>query len=191
MNVKKKKVLILNKGWSPIRVVNLEKAITILFSEYKNGEPKAKIISEDYQALTWDEWSKIIPSDTEETIHSAHAQFKIPEIIQLTRYNKIPFQKMSFSRNNLYKRDEGKCMYCGVKLELKNCTVDHLTPKSKNGPSSWLNCVLSCRSCNFKKADQYLEKTNLKLLKTPFIPSYSLVSLDIKEANIKSWKNFI
>lgn len=190
MNVKRKKTLVLNKGWSPIRVINLEKAITILFSEYKNGEPKAKIISEDYQALTWDEWSKIIPSETEEVIHSAHSQFKIPEIIQLTRYNKIPFQKMSFSRNNLYKRDDGKCVYCGVKLELKNCTVDHLTPKSKKGPSSWLNCVLACKSCNFKKADQYLEKTNLKLLKQPTIPSYSLVSLDIKEANIESWKKF-
>ena len=165
---------------------------TRLFSQYKNNEPKAKIVDgTSYQAYTWNEWSKLLLNEGEEGLHTAHAVFKVPEIIQLTRYNKIPNQKMNFSRNALYKRDEGKCVYCGTKLDLKNCTVDHLTPKSKNGASTWLNCVLSCRPCNFKKADKILEKTNLKLLKQPTVPGHSLIAIELKESDIVSWKNFI
>ena len=76
MNVQRKKVLVLNKSWQPVRIVTLERAITLLFSQYKNNEPKAKIVDgTSYQAYTWNEWSKLLLNEGEEGLHTAHAVF--------------------------------------------------------------------------------------------------------------------
>ena len=205
MSIQHRKVLVLNKSWSAIRVVTLERAITFLFSAYKNGEPKARIIEEnDYTPYSWDEWSKLSVESGSAGIHTANSVFRIPEIIQLTRYDKIPNQnkKVTFSRNALYKRDEGKCAYCDVNLDLKSSTIDHIVPTSRGGTSSWLNCVLSCVICNGQKADRILEESinkknkynwrgssPMKLIKMPKNPTFSFFD-EYKEKYL-SWSNFL
>jgi hypothetical protein len=39
-----RKVLVLNRGWNPIAVVTLERAMCLICAEYSNGEPKARIM---------------------------------------------------------------------------------------------------------------------------------------------------
>src|SRR5437870_761778 len=108
--------LVLNKNWAPVGTVTLERAIIMLFSTYANNEPKARVIEpSSYQAFTWDDWSKLKPELTDEVIRSANMAFKIPEIILLSRYEKLPKPKVHFSRRTLYKRDDMTCQYCGCK----------------------------------------------------------------------------
>lgn len=61
MSVKlsQRKVLVLNKSWTPIKIVTIEKAMKKLFSTYKDGTPKARIIDcvHDFQTMTWEDWT--------------------------------------------------------------------------------------------------------------------------------------
>ena len=85
--IQNKKVLVINKSWRPVTILTLEKALIKLFSEYKDGEPKAIIVdcANGFQTLTWEDWSKIKPLEDEEKLRSVNATFKIPSVIQLTK----------------------------------------------------------------------------------------------------------
>lgn len=52
-----------------------------------------------------------------------------------------------------------KCAYCnriydGIKTKR---TIDHVTPKSKNGQTTPDNVIVCCNACNFKKGNIDLE----------------------------------
>lgn len=51
--------------------------------------------------------------------------------------------------NLLASRDGGmRCVYCGKTLTHGTATLEHVVPKSKNGPDNIHNLVLACSSCN-------------------------------------------
>jgi hypothetical protein len=53
----------------------------------------------------------------------------------------------------LYQRQDGACVYCGIPLNENNATIDHVIPRTFDGePSHSRNMVLSCATCNNKKA---------------------------------------
>lgn len=56
-------------------------------------------------------------------------------------------------KRRLWKRDSGRCFYCGVSLSWDTKTIDHVIPKSKGGPHRAWNLVISCVECNRTKGD--------------------------------------
>ncbi len=50
-------------------------------------------------------------------------------------------------------RNEGKCHYCAISLDLELATLDHIVPLSRGGETTKGNIVISCKLCNTKKAD--------------------------------------
>lgn len=189
--LQKRKCLVLNKNWTPIGTVSLENAITKVFSTYKDGTPKAYIIEpESYQALTWEDWAKLQPNVDEEKISTVNMVFRIPEIIVLSKYEKLPKPKVHFSRRTLYKRDKMQCQYCGCKPGTEELTIEHVVPRSKGGLTTWENCVLACVPCNRKKADKTLAQAGMKLLKEPKKPDLSLYRFETYKP-VKSWQAFL
>jgi 5-methylcytosine-specific restriction endonuclease McrA len=191
-----RKVLVLNRGWNPIAVVNLEKAMCLVSSTYKNDEPKARIMDPvtDFKLWTWADWAELIPAKDEAVIRSAKASFRIPEIILLSRYNKLPQQRVHFSRRTIYRRDGNQCQYCGSKPGTAELSIDHIIPRSKGGKTEWTNCVLACTNCNRKKADRMLswrntaEEVSMKLLKQPKKPKFTFYK---GEYRCKSWESIL
>lgn len=55
---------------------------------------------------------------------------------------------MKRKRTALYKKQDGKCIYCGREVPLSDATVDHLNPRSKQGKNSIGNLVMACKPCN-------------------------------------------
>lgn len=194
MAVRNKKVLVLNKNWVAIRVVTCQQAIALVFSTYKCGTAKAKIVetegTEKFQTFTWSEWEAKTPTENDDVIRTTKKAVRIPEIILLSRYNKVPNQKPTFSRSAIYARDNGRCQYCNAKTGPK-FTLEHVVPKSKNGRKNWENIVVSCEKCNFKKADMSLEQANMKLLSKPVAPSFNALFMHLKDHPLDSWKDFI
>jgi 5-methylcytosine-specific restriction endonuclease McrA len=52
---------------------------------------------------------------------------------------------------SLYKETYGTCIYCGIPLEPKAITYDHIVPRALGGRSSVDNYVISCPECNVMK----------------------------------------
>ena len=178
-----RKVLVLNKNFSFIGFRSLRKAITMIFSQ------KAVIVHpQDYQLFNWDDWSKLKPVD-ENIINTPGGTFRVPTIIKLINYDKLPQHQIRFSRRALFKRDKGKCAYCGCKLSADSWSIDHILPKSRGGISNWNNSCLCCLPCNIKKRNRTPEEAGMKLLIKPHKPKTLLPH--VSKHYIKDWQGFI
>ena len=66
-------------------------------------------------------------------------------------------------RVDVYKKHDGRCAYCGKKIEIKEMQVDHQIPKAHIRPenkayvNSIDNLFPSCRRCNHYKRSMDLE----------------------------------
>jgi 5-methylcytosine-specific restriction endonuclease McrA len=185
------RVLVLNKNWTAVGTVSLQRAIVMLFSEYADGTPKAKIIEpESYQQMTWADWSKLKASADDEVIRTANLEVRIPEVILLSKYEKLPRPKIHFSRRTLYKRDNYTCQYCYKRFGSEELTIDHVLPRAQGGVTSWENCALACVSCNAKKANRTPKQAGMKLLTKPQKPKMNVFKADMVKP-IKSWEQFL
>lgn len=140
-------VLVLNQDYSPLTVCSVQRAFLLMFLK------KADLISEV----------------KEKQLRSISETFAFPSVIKIKYYISIPYKGVVMSRHNIFKRDGGKCQYCGTARDL---TIDHVVPRSKGGKSTWTNLVTACKKCNSKKSDYALDKVGMKLLKPPVKPSY-------------------
>lgn len=59
-------------------------------------------------------------------------------------------------RFEVFKRDSFTCQYCGVQAPDAILEIDHIVPVSKDGDSSLLNLITSCRDCNRGKTNREL-----------------------------------
>lgn len=80
-----------------------------------------------------------------------------PSIIRIHRYVKQAIHKIPLTRENIYRRDHFKCVYCGDD-ERETLTLDHVQPRSKGGVDAWNNLVTACRRCNIEKSDLTLQE---------------------------------
>jgi 5-methylcytosine-specific restriction endonuclease McrA len=204
-----KKVLVLNRNWCAVGVVGLPRAVSLLFTHYEDGEPRARVITPppkgSYEVWDWRDWSQMRPEAGEEGLVSASRVYKIPEVMLLTRYEGMPIQKVNFCRRAIWKRDNHTCQYCGIRPAQDECTLDHIVPRSLGGETSWANCVLACYQCNSQKADRRPEHATrpkdkakarkwkghspMRLLKEPVRPEYSLIRDRVKI--LDTWKHWV
>lgn len=66
---------------------------------------------------------------------------------------------------NLLRRQGGKCCYCGVPINRKTGTKEHVHPQSKGGGDTWDNLRMACQPCNHEKGDKSLEEMGWELEK--------------------------
>lgn len=185
-----RKVLVLNKSWVAIGVITLERALTKLSKTYSDGTPKARIIDcvHDFQSFTWNDWTQLRPAEGEDGLRSVNAVLRVPEVIQFTRYNKLPNTKVHYNRRTIYRRDNNTCQYCGKKKPSSELSLDHVVPRCQGGLTTWENIVVACTECNAHKAGRTPKEANMKLLSKPSKPKYNFYTGDIR---VKSWEQFL
>jgi 5-methylcytosine-specific restriction endonuclease McrA len=145
---------------------------------------------EDYRLHTWTDWSRIAPREGDAFIQAVRLRLKVPEVIVLADYDRLPSAAVSFSRRNVFKRDHWTCQYCGVQPGGEELTIDHVVPRSQGGTSTWDNCVLSCIACNKRKADRTPEQARMKLRRAPVRPTWKPLYAR-HEVRIESWSKFV
>jgi 5-methylcytosine-specific restriction endonuclease McrA len=55
------------------------------------------------------------------------------------------------TREELFARDDRRCVYCGEIYPVEALTVDHVQPRSRGGDGSPGNLVTACAPCNTRK----------------------------------------
>jgi 5-methylcytosine-specific restriction endonuclease McrA len=177
--------LVLNRNWQPVNVSTVARALVLLWNE------SARVVDPaDYQTYDWHDWAKLQPSDGDDCIQAVRFRLRVPEVITLTGYDRLPTASVTFSRRNIFRRDHFTCQYCGVQPGSEELTIDHVVPRSHGGESRWDNCVLSCVECNKTKADRTPAQAGMRLRKTPVKPEWKPLYA-LRGDRIESWSKFV
>jgi 5-methylcytosine-specific restriction endonuclease McrA len=168
-------VLLLNKGWTAIRVITVREAFEALCADTCRG-----LDNETSTLYSWDKWIDL-PVEGHEYVQATHGlMVRAPRIVILKEYNKIPRTSVRLSRKNVWTRDQGRCQYSGKAIPLKDATLDHIIPESRGGRTTWTNLVTCCQEINHRKGNRTPEEAGLVLLSTPKKPFWSPVYSSVR-----------
>ncbi|CAN5880896.1 HNH endonuclease [soil metagenome] len=177
--------LILNRHWQPIHVTSVVRALVMLWAD------TAKVVEpETYTLHAWENWALREPPPGAPAIRSAHLRLRVPEVLCLTGYDRLPTAIVTFSRRNVARRDHYTCQYCGTQPGGMAITIDHVLPRSRGGSTCWTNCVAACVACNARKADRTPEQAGMKLRRRPTRPDWKPL-YSVRGAGIESWAPFL
>jgi 5-methylcytosine-specific restriction endonuclease McrA len=193
-------VLVLNRFYQAIRVINVKRAFALLakdLAEVVHIET-AETGQSVWQNLDMSEWTELsqlkreFEPDGFDWIHTVRFAVAVPKIIRLLGYDKLPRQDVKFNRRNIFARDSNRCQYCGKKFSTVDLSLDHVTPRSQGGRSTWDNIVCCCVKCNVKKGGRTPDQAHMKLLTKPVKPKRSpAISFKLADAKYSSWKQFL
>lgn len=144
------RALVLNSSYQPVKLVSWQRALLLWF------QGKVEVL--EYHSSV---------------ARSAREDFPVPSVLRLKRFiNHRRFTRVKFCRENVYRRDDYRCQYCGTEFSPKELTLDHVVPASKKGRKDWTNMVTACRKCNHRKANRTPLAAGMPLLSEPRVPAW-------------------
>ena len=177
--------LVLNRNWQPVNITSVARSMSMVFAGV------AKVVDPvSYQLFDWDDWATFVPDSEEPCIRAVDRKFRVPEVVSLVRFDRLPNSAVTFNRRNIFKRDRYTCQYCGTQPTTSELTIDHVLPRSRGGQSTWANCVLACLACNHRKADRLPDEANMRLRKVPVQPNWT-PAFSKHSLRKESWQKFI
>src|SRR5439155_3710125 len=111
-------VLVLNASYEPINICGARRALILVLKGVASAE-----------------------EESTHAIHSARIALRLPSVIRLLEYRRIPHQTRALSRKNILMRDRYTCQYCHRTIASSELTLDHVIPRSRAGESAWENLV--------------------------------------------------
>lgn len=191
MNKLNKTVLVLNKCWQAVNTCSVKRALTLLV------DGRAEVVQEldgggSFQTYKFNEWCDFSRDNHGDGINSVTFRIRLPRVIMLLCYDKIPKKELKLTRNNLYCRDKDTCQYCGEHFPRIDLNLDHVIPRDQGGKSTWENLVCSCIDCNTRKANRTPEQAHMKLLRKPAKPKWTpFLHLTFGITPEQEWNHFV
>lgn len=161
------KVLVLNRSYLPIHITSVRRAFSLLY------QGAARAVNEQYQTFDFNSWTELSVSVHDESIGLVNRAIRVPRVILLLTYDRVPKRRVRFSRFNIYARDRNTCQYCGQRFPRAELNIDHVIPRSRGGLSTWENVVCSCHACNRRKGGRTPDEAGMKLLRRPRRPEWT------------------
>ena len=184
-------VLVLNRFWQPVHTCSVKRAVHLLCLGHAqvvqvDGEDRFKT----HDLGSWISHSSQVVD--REMIHGAKLALRVPKILVLGVYDKLPRLEVKFTRRNVFLRDKFTCQYCIKVLPENQLNLDHVMPRDKGGRTTWENIVTSCVRCNTRKANKLPDQAGMHPLCKPVAPKwrplFGLVENGLCE---ESWSHFI
>jgi len=179
-------VLVLNRGWAPIRVESLRDALIKLWLG------KAQVVDEEYTLHDFQEWCDFSAGAENGYIGVGNQKFVLPQIIKLREYNRVHQKHVKLNRYNVLARDKNTCAYCGQQFPVRKLTLDHVIPRAQGGRDKWENLVAACQTCNGLKADRTPEQAGMRLRRKPYEPPTVAPLKGLRLSRVpKRWEDFV
>lgn len=188
-------VLMLNRLYMAVRVINARRAMTLLYSDL------AEVVAvEDGKFSSYDfgDWVEVseakrhFEAERHDWIRTVRFQIAVPKIVRLLVYDRLPRTSVKLNRRNLFARDHGRCQYCGKKYPTSELSLDHVVPRSQGGVHSWENIVCACVRCNVKKGGRTPVQAHMKLIVPPKRPNRCpVMTIKLSDSKYASWKQFL
>jgi 5-methylcytosine-specific restriction endonuclease McrA len=194
-------VLVLNKFYQAVRIINVRRAFGMLakgMAEVIHIETDDAGTVSRWENLDFADWADLSKLKAEfepdgfDWIRTVRFTIAVPRIIRLLGYEKMPRQEVKFNRRNIFARDANTCQYCGKRFPTSELSLDHVLPRSQDGPTTWENIVACCIACNVKKGGRTPEQARMKLINEPVKPKRSpAIAVRLSDKRYHSWKQFL
>lgn len=179
-------VLVLNRSYLPIHVTSVRRAFSLLYQGI------ARVVDEQYQTFDFEGWRQLAVARDADAIGTSSGRIRVPRVIVLVAFDRLPRRHVRFSRINLMARDNFQCQYCGVKPSRAELNLDHVVPRALGGRSTWQNVVTSCVECNRRKGGRTPRQARMKLRGRPARPRWTpLMNLMLSSVRYKEWRPFL
>ncbi len=188
-------VLVLNKHWMAVRVTDARRAFSLLLRDL------AEVIHVDdgaYTAYDFESWADLSQARGQfdeknyEWVRTVRLHLAVPKVIRLLGYDRLPRQEVKLNRRNIFARDGNLCQYCGRHFSTSELSLDHITPRSQGGLSTWENLVCCCVKCNAQKGGRTPVQAHMHLVRKPVRPRRNpVISLRLGNDKYASWRQFL
>lgn len=172
------RVLVLNNDWMPLNTIKWQRAVsrTLMAVDCEHCRGIGIIKEHDYSAPCPYCLGKgeLPPAEVFEYYDipfrdSVGREYYVPAVIRNRTYVRRVFKTVPFSRQNVFKRDNFTCQYCGKKMGPTQLTLDHVVPRcmwsGNDSPTNWRNIVAACRKCNATKDARTPDQARMTLRK--------------------------
>jgi len=188
-------VLVLNRFFMAVQVVSARKAFALLCKEIA----EVVYVNDDkydfYDLEPWKDVSRyreLFPDHDNDWVRTVSFEVKVPRVIRLLVYDRLPQRAVRLNRRNIFARDENCCQYCGRHFPASELSIDHVVPRSQGGRAQWRNMVCACTSCNKRKGGRTPGGAGMRLIRKPVAPRRSpIIRLKLRLRKYESWKNFL
>ena len=184
-------VLVLNRLWQAVNTCSARRAFTLLYQGHAqavSADSGEGFLTHDFDS--WRDFSRQNPHP--EMVKTITMNVRIPRIIVLLLFERLPKKEVKFTRHNVFERDKNTCQYCGEIFSRENLNLDHILPRDRGGPTMWENIVCSCVECNTQKANRTPQEAGLHLIRKPKRPKWRpFVQVNFSLHRHDSWKHFI
>ena len=179
-------VLVLNKSFLPVQITTVRRAFCLLYAGI------AKAVNSQYETFDFDSWRQVRVEINDDAIGLVDRMIKVPRVILLIAYDRVPKRRVRFSRHNIFARDKNTCQYCGKRFATSDLNLDHVVPRSQGGVTSWGNVVCSCHRCNRLKGGLTPVQAGMRLISPPRKPSWTPpLNVSLKDVMRKEWVPFL
>jgi 5-methylcytosine-specific restriction endonuclease McrA len=179
-------VLVLNRVYQPVHITSVRRAFAMLY------QGAARAIDAQFQTFDFDSWSALSAAAHEDAIGAVGRRIRVPRVIVLLAYDRMPRARVRFSRFNIYARDDNTCQYCGQRWARADLNLDHVIPRSRGGSTTWENVVCSCVPCNLRKGGRSPEEAGMRLLRAPARPRWTpMFRSATRRAFYREWRPFL
>ena len=180
------KVLVLNRAFLPIHITSVRRAVSLLYQGI------ARAVDAQYQTFDFESWAALSVAVHHDTLGLVGRAMRVPRVILLVGYDRVPKRHVRFSRFNIFARDRNTCQYCGRTLPRSELNLDHVVPRAQGGTSVWENVVCSCLPCNRKKGGRSPLEAGMELLKRPLRPQWTPFMLEtFSLGRYREWHPFL
>ena len=178
-------VLVLNRSYMPIHVTSARRAFVLIYGDL------ARAVDAEYQTFDFEQWRRL-PAEEDEAVGTPSGRIKLPRVIVLQHYARVPKRHVRYSRVNVFARDKFTCQYCGTRPPRSHLNLDHVVPRTLGGKTTWENVVASCVDCNRRKGGRTPKQARLRLKRKPVRPRWTpLMNFAIAQPRYDEWRPFL
>lgn len=180
------RVLVLNKSYMPIQITSVKRAFCMMYVGI------AKVVDREYQTFDFQSWSRLAVETGDDALGTVDRLIKIPRVVLLQAYDRLPKKQVRFSRFNIFARDKSICQYCGKRCPKNELNLDHVIPRSRGGQTTWENVVCSCLACNRRKGGRTPQEARLHLVRKAARPHWTeCLNISTKSSLYREWLPFL
>jgi len=179
-------VLVLNSLYQAVQITGTHRAFRLFYAG------RARALSADFTPYDFDNWCDLPVGIDDDVIRTPSRRIRIPRVIQLAYYDRVPHREVRFTRRNIFFRDRNRCQYCGKVFAQRDLNLDHVVPLSRGGRSEWTNVVTACVPCNSRKGSRSPEEAALKLFRRPKKPAgHPILRSGWIQSFHEEWRTFL